>query len=87
MVSKKEMSKINRMAQIIKQTGGIHKWDLIDEAKLSINKYNQLQSYMKYKMAETIKYDKDTEAWFPVHVEPTKTVKKMEREITLDDER
>jgi len=86
MTTRSDMRIINRMVAIIKQTGGIHKWALKDEAGIDVNKYNQLQSYMKFITAGVVRFDKDLQSWFPIHVEPTETVKKTEKEPTLDGE-
>lgn len=81
--NRKDMIRINQMVQIIKQTGGIHKWDLKDEVKISITEYNKLQGYMKHKMAGIVRYDKESQCWLPVYAEKSA---KLEKEITLDDE-
>ena len=57
------MYKIARMQHIIKLRGNIHRWELIDLAKISINDYNKLKSYMEHKFANTVKYTKETQEW------------------------
>ena len=63
MVSQKEMQKINRMVKVIKEEGTIHKWDLIDKARVSIRDYSNLSSYMKYRFDNMIQYNKDHQMW------------------------
>lgn len=80
MVSRKEMQKIVRMVHIIKLRGTIHRWDLIDEAKISINTYNQLKSYMQHKFEEKVKYDKGFEEWKYIYQEP-KQKEEIQKEL------
>lgn len=47
---------------------GIHRWDLIDEAKISIRDYNMLKSYLQHKFDDTVKYEKTTQMWNPIKV-------------------
>jgi len=63
MVSSIEQRKIQRMINIIKKEGTIHRWDLIDDARLSIRDYNQLKSYMEHRFDHLITYNKSMQTW------------------------
>lgn len=60
------------MVRIIKENEeGIHRWDLIDEAYVSIRDYNMIKNYMLHKFEETVSYDKFTQMWTPLKLPGT----------------
>jgi len=77
MVSNREMQLCSKMARIIQNKGEIHRWDLIDEARISIGEYNKLKSYFERKYANFVNYSKQTQMWLAVENIPTKTQEVM----------
>ena len=67
------------MVRIIKKETTIHRWDLIDEAKVGIGEYNKVKSYMEWKFDGTIRYDKETELW--TFLKPQEALKLPEQEV------
>jgi hypothetical protein len=63
MVSNREMQLCSKMARIIQNKGEIHRWDLVDEARISIGEYNKLKSYFERKYANFVNYSKGTQMW------------------------
>jgi len=58
MVSGKDYLSIERMLRIIHDAKKIRYFELIDRARISITKYNQLKTYMLDKYDNEIQYDK-----------------------------
>ena len=58
MVSSKEHLTIERMVRIIHDAKKIKYFELIDRARISISKYNQLKTYMLDRYDNQIQYDK-----------------------------
>jgi len=77
MVSSREMQICSKMARIIANKGEIHRWDLVDEARLSIGDYGKLKSYFERKYANFVQYSKGTQMWSAVENIPTKTQEVM----------
>ncbi|MBC8548285.1 MAG: hypothetical protein H8D23_01415 [Candidatus Brocadiales bacterium] len=71
------------MARIIQNRGEIHRWDLVDEAKLSINDYGKLKSYFERKYANFVQYSKGTQMWLSLVDVPIKTQEKMTEQEAL----
>jgi len=63
MVSNREMQLCSKMARIIQNKGEIHRWDLVDEARISIGEYNKLKSYFERKYANFVSYSKGSQMW------------------------
>lgn len=70
MVSSSELRKVTKMIAVIKARGRVHRWEMIDEARVSIGDYNKLKSYMEFKFAEQVKYDKQHEEWSYLYPSP-----------------
>lgn len=58
MVSSREHLTIERMVRIIHDAKKIKYFELIDRARISISKYNQLKAYMLDKYDNQVQYDK-----------------------------
>ncbi len=51
------------MIRVIRDEGTVHKWDLVDLARISIRDYTNLSSYMRHRFDGQIKYDPNTSTW------------------------
>ena len=78
MVSNREMQICSRLARIIQNKGEIHRWDLIDEARISIGKYNNLKAYFEHKFEKMVMYSKDTQMWSAVENIPIPEQERLE---------
>ena len=53
----------NRIKQIIKEAGTIHKYDLIEQARISLSTYEKLKPWIEYRFSDFVSYDKTTKMW------------------------
>jgi len=53
----------NRIIEIIKLEGEIHKFDLIEQARISLSLYEKLKPWIEYRFADFVTYDKTTKKW------------------------
>lgn len=79
MVSTAELRAVHRMVAVIKARGSIHRWEMLELSKVSIAKYAQLKSYMEWKFADQIKYDKGHEEWSYIYSTPEVKVEVQEQ--------
>ena len=70
MTTQKEMSKINRMMELIKKNGKIDKYNLVMQSGLSISYYEKLKPFMERIFSHNISYDKTSQMWFWIRSEP-----------------
>ena len=53
----------NRIKEIIKEAGEIHKYDLIEEARISLSTYEKLKPWILYRFSDFVSYDRLTQKW------------------------
>ena len=63
MTSQREMSKINKLVNIIVKEGVISKVQLIMKSGISISYYEKLKPFMEELFSFKIQYDKSTKLW------------------------
>ena len=63
MSSKSMYHHAKRIMEIIERHGEIHKFDLIEEARISLSLYEKLKPWIEYKFADFVTYDKTTKKW------------------------
>ena len=63
MTSQKEMSKINKMVQIILKEKAISKVQLVMRSGISISYFEKLKPFMEELFQERIQYDKEMKLW------------------------
>ena len=69
MTTSKEMSKINRMVEIIQKEGTISKVRLVMMSGISISYYDKLKPFMEEIYSHKVRYDKETKTWQSVKAE------------------
>ena len=69
MTTSKEMSKINRMVEIIQKEGIISKVRLVMRSGISISYYDKLKPFMEEIYAHKVRYEKDTKTWQSLKME------------------
>ena len=69
MTTQKEMSRINRMVQIIQKEGTISKVQLVMRSGISISYYEKLRPFLEEIYPHKIQYDKFTKSWRAVKPE------------------
>lgn len=52
-----------RFKQIIKGAGRIHKYDLIEAARISLSLYEKLKPWFEYRFRDFVNYDRSTKEW------------------------
>ena len=66
MANKSQITRANRMLEIIKRDGSINKFDLMDICGLSLANYNQLAGWFTHRYQDTlqmVEYDKQSKRW------------------------
>lgn len=63
MTTQKEMSKINKMVEIIQKEGVISKVQLIMRSGISISYYEKLKPFMEEIYPHKVQYDKSSKNW------------------------
>ena len=63
MTTRKEMSRINKMAQIIERAGTISKVMLVMNSDISISYYEKLKPFMEEIYPHKVRYDKESKTW------------------------
>ncbi len=63
MTTQKEMSKINRMVEIIQKEGVISKVRLVMNSRISISYYEKLKPFMEELYQHKVQYDKSMRVW------------------------
>lgn len=63
MTSQREMSKINKMVQIILKEKAISKVQLVMRSGISISYYEKLKPFMDELFENRIQYDKELKLW------------------------
>ena len=69
MTTSKEMSKINRMVEIIQKEGIISKVRLVMRSGISISYYDKLKPFMEEIYAHKVRYETDTKTWQSLKME------------------
>lgn len=69
MTTSKEMSKINRMIEIIQREVTISKVRLVMMSGISISYYDKLKPFMEEIYAHKVRYDKETKTWQSLKME------------------
>lgn len=69
MTTQKEMSRINKMVDIIQKEGAISKVQLIMKSGISISYYEKLKPFMEELYPHKVRYDKIMKIWFAVKQE------------------
>lgn len=69
MTTQKEMSRINKLVEIIHKHGPISKVQLVIKSGISISYYEKLRPFMEEIYPHKIRYDRDTKYWMPVKEE------------------
>ena len=57
---------MNRMVDIIKSNGDIHKFDLIEKSEISLSTYEKLKPWLEHRSKEIVRYDKSTKKWISI---------------------
>lgn len=63
MTTQKEMSKMNRMIEIIKKEKKISKVQLVMRAGISVSYYDKLKPFLEEIFTHVVKYNKETKMW------------------------
>jgi len=63
MTTRLQFQRANHLMRIIKLHKRIHKYDLMEEAKISISTYEKIKPWLEYKFSDFIKYEKSTKEW------------------------
>ena len=69
MTTRKELSRINRLLEIIQKEGAISKIQLVMRSGISISYYEKLKPFLEEIHAYKIRYDKDTKIWHAIKQE------------------
>ena len=69
MTTRKEMSKINKMVEIIQKEDTISKVQLVMRSGISISYYDKLKPFMEEIFAHKVRYDKETKTWQSIKAE------------------
>jgi len=63
MTSRSMYSRANRIKEIIKSEKTIHKYDLMDRARISMSTYEKIKPWLEYRFADFFSYDKEKKTW------------------------
>lgn len=69
MTTRKEMSKINKMVEVIQKEGTISKVRLVMMSGISISYYDKLKPFMEEIYSHKVRYCKETKTWQAVKIE------------------
>jgi len=69
MTTQREMSKINRLVEIIEKEGAISKIQLIMRSGISISYYEKLKPFVEELYPHRVRYEKTTKAWYAIRQE------------------
>lgn len=69
MTTRKEMSRMNKMVEIIKKEKRISKVQLVMRSGISISYYDKLRPFMAELFQHTIRYNKDDGVWESIESE------------------
>jgi len=69
MTTQREMSKINRMVEMIQKEGVISKVRLIMNSSISISYYEKLKPFMEELYHHKVQYDKSMRVWRAINQE------------------
>ncbi len=47
-------------------TEGIHKFDLMDKASMSISQFDKMSPYLKHRFSNKVEYNQKSQKWFPL---------------------
>lgn len=64
MVTRSEMSGMNKILNIIRKKGKIHKIDLLFEWGYSITWYEKLKPLIVHRFSDFVRYDKTEQTWY-----------------------
>ena len=53
----------NKIKEIIKEAGEIHKFDLIEQARISLSTYEKLKPWIEYRFSDFVSYNRETKMW------------------------
>ena len=53
----------NRIKEIIKEAGEIYRYDLIEEARISLSTYEKLKPWILYRFYDFVSYDRLIQKW------------------------
>ena len=63
MTNRLQYQRADHLKRIIHLQKRIHKYDLMEEAKISISTYEKIKPWLEYKFSDFIKYEKSTKEW------------------------
>ena len=66
--TRKEMSRMNKMVEIIRKEKKISKVQLVMKSGISISYYEKLKPYMEELFQHSIRFDKDLKCWIAIEV-------------------
>lgn len=66
MTTQKEMSRINRIVEIIEKEGRISKIQLVMKSGISISYYEKLKPFIEEIYPHKVRYDRITKMWYKI---------------------
>ncbi len=63
MTSRQQIIRANKLRDIIKEHGRIHKYDLINKANMSISTYEKIKPWFEFTFPDFVRYDRTTLEW------------------------
>lgn len=69
MTTQKEMSRINKLVEIIEKEGSINKVHLVMNSGISISYYEKLKPFLEEIFPHKVRYDKETKTWYAIKQE------------------
>ncbi len=66
MTTRKEMTKINRIVEIIEKHGPISKVQLVIKSRLSISYFEKLKPFVEELYPHKVRWDKEEKLWYAV---------------------
>lgn len=69
MTTQREMSRINKLVEIIHRDGPISKVQLVMQSGMSVSYYDKLKPYLEEIYQHQVRYDRDTKTWHKVTAE------------------
>lgn len=69
MTTQKEMSKINKLVQIIQKEGVISKVRLVMKSGISLSYFEKLKPFVEEIYSHKVRYEKETKTWHAITAE------------------
>ena len=69
MTTQKEMSRINKLVEIIEKEGSINKVQIVMKSGISLSYYEKLKPFLEELFPHRIRYDKETKTWHTIKQE------------------